>query len=102
MANIVRAALVQAAWTGDQETMIQKSIDLAKKAAKDGAKVLCFQELFYGPYFCQVQEIEHFSYAEPIPDGPTTKLMQDLAKETGMVLVVPLFGMGEAGFDYKS
>ena len=39
MANIVRAALVQAAWTGDQETMIQKSIDLAKKAAKDGAKV---------------------------------------------------------------
>ena len=50
---------------------------------------MCFQELFYGPYFCQVQDNEHFEYAEPIPDGPTTKLMQDLAKETGMVLVVP-------------
>ena len=102
MANIVRAALVQAAWTGDQETMIQKSIDLAKKAAKDGAKVLCFQELFYGPYFCQVQEIEHFSYAEPIPDGPTTKRMQKLATETGMVLVVPMFEIEQEGFYYNT
>ena len=102
MANIVRAALVQAAWTGDQETMIQKSIDLAKKAAQDGAKVLCFQELFYGPYFCQVQEIEHFSYAEPIPDGPTTKRMQKLATETGMVLVVPMFEIEQEGFYYNT
>ncbi len=102
MANIVRAALVQAAWTGDQETMMQKSIDLAKKAAKDGAKVLCFQELFYGPYFCQVQENEHFSYAEPIPDGPTTKRMQALAKETGMVLIIPMFEVEQEGFYYNT
>ncbi|MFH1104884.1 MAG: nitrilase-related carbon-nitrogen hydrolase [Actinomycetota bacterium] len=102
MANIVRAALVQASWTGDQESMITKSIDLAKKAAKDGAKVLCFQELFYGPYFCQVQENEHFEYAEPIPDGPTTKRMQKLAKETGMVLIVPMFEMEQEGFYYNT
>ena len=102
MANIVRAALVQAAWTGDQESMITKSIDLAKKAAKDGAKVLCFQELFYGPYFCQVQENEHFDYAEPIPDGPTTKRMQKLAKDTGMVLIVPMFEMEQEGFYYNT
>ena len=102
MANIVRAALVQAAWTGDQESMITKSIDLAKKAAKDGAKVLCFQELFYGPYFCQVQENEHFDYAEPIPDGPTTKRMQKLAKDTGMVLIVPMFEMEQEGFEHPA
>ncbi|HEX9978736.1 MAG TPA: nitrilase-related carbon-nitrogen hydrolase [Acidimicrobiia bacterium] len=102
MANIVRAALVQASWTGDQESMITKSIDLAKTAAKDGAKVLCFQELFYGPYFCQVQENEHFEYAEPIPDGPTTKRMQKLAKETGMVLIVPMFEMEQEGFYYNT
>jgi N-carbamoylputrescine amidase len=102
MANIVRAALVQAAWTGDQESMITKSIDLAKKAAKDGAKVLCFQELFYGPYFCQVQENEHFAYAEPIPGGPTTKRMQKLAKDTGMVLIVPMFEMEQEGFYYNT
>ena len=102
MANIVRAALVQAEWTGDQESMITKSMDLARKAAKDGAQVLCFQELFYGPYFCQVQENEHFSYAEPIPDGSTTKRMQKLAKETGMVLVVPMFEIEQEGFYYNT
>ncbi len=31
---------------------------------------MCFQELFYGPYFCQVQDDEHYDTAEPIPDGP--------------------------------
>jgi len=102
MANIVRAGLIQAAWTGNQQSMIDRSVELAKEAAADGAQVLCFQELFYGPYFCQVQENEHFSYAEPIPDGPTTKLMQDLAKETGMVLIVPMFEMEQEGFYYNT
>jgi N-carbamoylputrescine amidase len=102
MANIVRAALVQAAWTGDQESMMQRSIELAKQAAADGAQVLCFQELFYGPYFCQVQDNEYFSYTEPIPDGPTTKRMQELAKETGMVLVVPMFEVEQEGLYYNT
>jgi N-carbamoylputrescine amidase len=52
---------------------------------------MCFQELFYGPYFCQVQDPQYFSYTEHIPDGPTTKRMQELAKETGMVLIVPMY-----------
>ena len=102
MANIVRAALIQAAWTGDQQSMIDRSVELAKEAAADGAQVLCFQELFYGPYFCQVQDNEFFGYTEQIPDGPTTKLMQDLAKETGMVLVVPMFEIEQEGFYYNT
>ena len=102
MANIVRAALIQAEWTGDKKSMLEKHVTLARKAAKDGAKVLCFQELFYGPYFCQVQENEYFSYTEPIPDGPTTKMMQDLAKETGMVLVVPMFEVEQEGIYYNT
>ena len=102
MPNVVRAAIVQTEWTGDKDTMIKKNADYAREAAKQGAKVLCIQELFYGPYFCQVQENEHFAYAEPIPDGPTTKLMQDLAKETGMVLVVPIFEMEQEGFYYNT
>lgn len=102
MPNIVRAAIVQTEWTGDKDTMIKKSADYAREASKQGAQVMCFQELFYGPYFCQVQENEHFEYAEPIPDGPTTKLMQDLAKETGMVLVVPIFEMEQEGFYYNT
>ncbi len=102
MPNIVRAAVIQTEWTGDKDSMIKKNADLAREAAEQGAQVLCFQELFYGPYFCQVQENEHFEYAEPVPDGPTTKLMQDLAKETGMVLVVPLFEKEQDGFYYNT
>ena len=102
MANIVRAALIQAEWTGDKKSMLDKHVTLARKAAKDGAQVLCFQELFYGPYFCQVQENEYFSYTEPIPDGPTTKMMQDLAKETGMVLIVPMFEVEQEGIYYNT
>src|SRR3989304_5461494 len=102
MANIVRAALVQAEWTGDQESMITKSMDLARKAAKDGAQVLCFQELFYRPSLCEGRENEPFASAEPIPDGPTTKRMQKLAKETGMVLVVPMFEIEQEGFYYNT
>jgi beta-ureidopropionase len=102
MANIVRAGLIQAEWTGDKESMLEKHIGMARDAAKQGAQVLCFQELFYGPYFCQVQDNQYFSYTEPIPDGPSTRVMQDLAKETGMVLVVPMFEVEQEGFYYNT
>ena len=58
---------------------------------------MCFQELFYGPYFCQVQDAEYYSYTEPIPDGPTTKRFQSVAKELGMVLVLPMYEIVQAG-----
>ncbi|MEO7334896.1 MAG: nitrilase-related carbon-nitrogen hydrolase, partial [Gemmatimonadales bacterium] len=51
MARIIRAALLQANWTGDKESMITKHEKYAREAAAQGAKVMCFQELFYGPYF---------------------------------------------------
>src|SRR4029079_1692771 len=91
MPRTVRGALLQASWTGDKESMIQKHEGEAHEAAKQGAQFILFQELFYGPYFCQVQDAQYYSYTEHIPDGPTTKRMQDLAKQTGMVLVVPMY-----------
>ncbi|MBA2254108.1 MAG: acyltransferase, partial [Chloroflexi bacterium] len=91
MARIVRGALLQAEWTGDKESMIQKHEGYAHEASKQGAQVMLFQELFYGPYFCQVQDPQYYSYTEKIPDGPTVKRMQDLARQTGMVLVVPMY-----------
>src|SRR2546427_7244841 len=91
MPRIVKGALLQATWTGDKESMIQKHEKAAEDAARQGAQVMLFQELFYGPYFCQVQDPQYYAYTEHIPDGPTTKRMQDLAKQTGMVLVVPMY-----------
>jgi beta-ureidopropionase len=91
MARVVRAALLQADWTGDKESMIAKHEKYAREASKQGAKVMCFQELFYGPYFCQVQDPQYFAYTEKIPGGPTRERMQALATETGMVLIVPMY-----------
>ena len=79
MARIVKAALLQAEWTGDKDSMIEKHERYAREAAKQGAQVMCFQELFYGPYFCQVQDPQYYSYTEKIPGGPTTERMQALA-----------------------
>jgi N-carbamoylputrescine amidase len=102
MARIVRGALVQTTWTGDKDSMIEKHVEYAKKAADQGAQVMCFQELFYGPYFCQVQDTKYYGYTEHIPDGPTTKMMQELAKETGMVLVVPMYEEDNTGVYYNT
>ncbi len=102
MSRTVRAALLQASWTGDKDTMIEKHVKYAHEAASQGAEVMCFQELFYGPYFCQVQDTKYYGYTEAIPDGPTTRLMQDLAKETGMVLIVPMYEEEQTGVYYNT
>src|SRR5207247_903790 len=77
-------------------------VDYIGQAAKQGAKVMCLQELFYGPYFCQVQDTKHYSYTEKIPDGPTTKLMQELAKKHSMVLIAPMYEEDQAGIYYNT
>ena len=100
-AEVVRAALVQTKWTGDKQSMIEANVALARRAAAEGAQVLCFQELFYGPYFCQVQDPEYFAYTETVP-GPTSEVMCELAKETGMVLVVPVYEKEQEGLFYNT
>ncbi len=102
MARIVRGALLQATYTGDQETMIQKHEEYARQAAGQGAQIICFQELFYGPYFCQEQNAKWYELAEPIPDGPIVKRMLKLAKETRMVLIVPMYEQDGVGIYYNT
>ena len=102
MSNIVTAALLQTDWTGDKESMIVKHEDAAREAASKGAQIICFQELFYGPYFCQVQDAEYYEYTEYIPDGPTTKRFQALAKELDMVMVLPMYEIEQPGVYYNT
>ncbi len=98
----MRAALLQTDWPGSKEAMIDKHEAAVHEAAKQGAQVMCFQELFYGPYFCQVQEVEYYGYTEYIPDGPTTQRFQSIAKETGMVLVLPMYEVTQPGTYYNT
>lgn len=102
MARIVRGALLQATYTGDQETMIQKHEEYARQAARQGAQIMCFQELFYGPYFCQEQNAKWYDLAEPIPDGPIARRMLKLAEETRMVLIVPMYEQDGVGIYYNT
>jgi len=101
MVNTVRAALVQTTWTGDKETMIKAHEEYARAAADQGARVICFQELFYGPYFCQVQDAAFYEYAESIP-GPTTERFQALAAELGLVMVLPMYEQEQPGLLYNT
>ena len=102
MSRIVRAAIVQTDWTGDKESMIDAHEKYAREAAAEGTQVMCFQELFYGPYFCQVQDTEYYDYAEAVPDGPTTQRFMALAKELNMVLVLPVYEREQAGLLYNT
>src|ERR671934_1468453 len=102
MPRTVRGALLQANWTGDKESMIQKHEKYAHEAAKQSAQIMLFQELFYGPYFCQVQDAQYYSYTELIPDGPTTKRFQSVAKELGMVMVLPMYEVVQPGLYHNT
>jgi beta-ureidopropionase len=99
--GVVRAALVQTTWTGDKESMIKAHEAYAREAAAQGAKVICFQELFYGPYFCQVQDAAYYAYAESVP-GPTVERFSALAAELGTVVVLPVYEEEQPGVLYNT
>jgi len=102
VSDVVRAALVQAEWTGDNESMVDKNVQYALEAADQGAQILCFQEIFNTSYFCAVQDTRYYDQAEEIPNGPTIQRMIALAKETGMVLIVPIYERVDEGTFYNT
>src|SRR6202166_752161 len=102
MTDVVRAALVQTAWTGDMSSMIDLHEHHAGEAASQGAQVICFQDLFYGPYFCQVQDATYYDYAEAVPEGPTTQRFMALAAELNMVMILPVYEVEQAGVCYNA
>ncbi len=102
MPHNVRAALVQTEWTGDTESMLAVHEEHARDAAAQGARVIGFQEVFNAPYFCQVQEPEHHRWAEAVPDGPTITRFSALARELGIVMVLPVFEVESPGFYYNT
>ncbi|WP_174546556.1 nitrilase-related carbon-nitrogen hydrolase [Nocardiopsis dassonvillei] len=102
MPHNVRAALVQTEWAGDTESMLAVHEEHARDAAAQGARVIGFQEVFNAPYFCQVQDPEHHRWAEAVPDGPTVTRFRALARELGIVMVLPVFEVESPGFYYNT
>ena len=110
MPRVVRGGLIQATLCESatapveriKRGMIDKHVALIAEAAGRGAQVVCLQELFYGPYFCAEQQPRWYELTERIPDGPTTRLMSELAKKHAIVLIVPLYEEDLPGLYYNS
>ncbi len=110
MARIVRGGLIQASSAAPADSpldkiksaMIDKHVALIEQAAGKGVQVLCLQEIFYGPYFCAEEQVKWYNTAERIPDGPTVKLMQKIARQHGMVIVVPIYEEDMTGVFYNT
>ncbi len=112
MPRVTRAALIQYAFGefGDataptatiKSDTIERHAGLIARAAERGATVCCLQELFYGPYFGAEQSAKWYDMAEPMPDGPTIRVMRELAKKHGIMLIVPIAELATAGVIYNA
>jgi N-carbamoylputrescine amidase len=110
MPRIVKAGLIQSTLCESatsptakiKEAMIAKHVKMTEEAAAKGVQVLCYQELFYGPYFCAEQKTRWYELVEKIPDGPTTKLFCSLAKKHEMVIVLPIYEEDLTGVYYNT
>lgn len=85
-----------------KKSMIDKHVGFIEKAGKQGVQILCLQEIFYGPYFCAEQKTKWYDSVEKIPDGPTVKLMRELAKKYKMAIVVPIYEEEMTGVYYNT
>ena len=86
----VTLGLPQMACGEDPAANLAKAIDRVRDAAARGANIVCLQELFMGPYFCQSEDHRFFQLAESIP-GPTTATFSALARELNVVIIASLF-----------
>jgi beta-ureidopropionase len=110
MSRIVKGGLIQTSLACDtsesldtiREAQTERTLKYIDQAGAEGVQVLCMQEIFTGPYFCAEQTTRWYDSTEKIPDGPTTKLMQEYAKKYSMVIVVPLYEVEETGVYYNT
>jgi N-carbamoylputrescine amidase len=92
----INVGLVQMSCEQKPETNLKKAISGIGKAAKNGAQIVCLQELFRSQYFCQTEDIELFKLAETIP-GPSTQALGKVAQQKKVVIIASLFEKRAAG-----
>jgi N-carbamoylputrescine amidase len=98
---MVRIAGAQFIGHVDREANIGTAVRMVRQAAAQGAQIVCLPELFNTMYFCVETRREYFEWAEPIP-GPTTDRMAVVARETGTVVIAPVFERGADGAFYNA
>lgn len=88
--NELKVGLIQQACSANGYDNRQRLAEHIAAATKEGAQLVVLQELHNTPYFCQVENVDNFDLAEPIP-GPSTEFFGELARQHGIVLVISLF-----------
>ena len=96
-----RLGLVQMSCSANATENLEKAAAKIRQAAAEGAQIVCLQELFRTPYFCQREDPSIFDLAEAVP-GPTTELVGRIAKEAGVVVVVSVFERRAAGLHHNT
>jgi N-carbamoylputrescine amidase len=86
----VKLGLVQMSCTADKEENLKKAIRGVEDAARNGAQIVCLQELFTSLYFCDEENYENFKLAEPVP-GPSTDVLSKVAVKNSVVIIASLF-----------
>ncbi len=85
-----KIGLVQMSMTADLDANLRTAADGIRTAAKRGAALVCLPELFRSQYFAQREDAALFDLAESVP-GPSTEALGSLARELGVVVIVPVF-----------
>ena len=101
MKNKFTIAGIQLSFSAKPEENEKKTLNWVKKAAKQGAQIICLPELYRTQYFCQKEDFSLFDLAEAIP-GPSTKTFQKAAKENKAAIVLPVFEKRAAGVYHNS
>jgi len=92
MERKINLGLIQMSCQENIEANFDKTILHIKEAAGNGAQIICTQELFKSPYFCQVEDPVNFYLAEIIEENNTTiRKLSDLAADLEIVLIASLF-----------
>jgi N-carbamoylputrescine amidase len=99
--SIVKIGLLQTSCSPDPAANLEKTLAFAARAAKQGARIICTQELFRSQYFCQSEDHEYFKLAERIP-GPSTEAFQKLAKKHSVVIIASLFEKRASGLYHNT
>ena len=86
----IKIGFLQQHNVADPAVNIQRLAKGIADLAARGARLIVLQELHNSLYFCQVEDINNFDFAEPIP-GPSTGFYGELAKQYGVVIVTSLF-----------
>jgi N-carbamoylputrescine amidase len=98
---MVAIGIIQTTTSSDPKVNMDQAEQAVRKAVANGAKIVCFQELFQHQYFCQSEDYDKFHLAEPVP-GPTTELLQKLASVLKVVIIASLFEERAAGIFHNT